>query len=454
MYYRQMRIKFLGAAGTVTGSSYVVTSGSGQSILIDLGMFQGLPEIDNLNHKKYEYDCSQLSAAILTHAHLDHCGRLPIVIKNGFDGDIWMTAPTADLTQLSLFDSAKIAKQDKKTALYDKELVEKTVRHFSLIDYGKTQEVGHFRFTFRDAGHILGSASVEIEDLHPDSEIKKIVFSGDLGNSPEDLVPPTEFIDSADAVVMESTYGNRLHPEEEPSDLIASEINEAEKNRGTLLIPAFSLERTQEILHRIRHLQEEGKITGKMPVYLDGPMAEKATAIYLSYPNLFNEHIKKEIHEGNPFDFAGMHIVSSHQESQMLQISKEPKVIIAGSGMMNGGRIVGHASRLLSLPSTRLLIVGYQAEETLGRELEEGAKEVTIDGVGLTVRASIADTQAMSSHADQSQLMDWLKHIKGVKKLFLTHGENDARKVLAEKVKQELKITDIELPNLNQEISF
>lgn len=449
-----MQIKFLGAAGTVTGSSYVLTSGSGQSILIDLGMFQGTDEINNLNFKKYEYDTSQLFAAILTHAHLDHCGRLPIILKGGFDGDIWMTAPTADLTELSLFDSAKIARQDKKNALYDKQLVEKTIRHFAITEYGKTQEIGHFRVTFRDAGHILGSASLEIEDLHPNSEIKKIVFSGDLGNSPEDLVPPTEFINSAEAVVMESTYGDRLHPDEEPSDILAAEINAAETSKGTLLIPAFSLERTQEILHRINHLQQEGQITGNMPVYLDGPMAEKATAIYLSYPNLFNQHIKKEILEGNPFDFAGMHIVSSHEESQHLQISSEPKVIIAGSGMMNGGRIVGHAARFLSLPTTRLLIVGFQGEETLGRELEEGAKEVTIDGVGITVRAQIAETKAMSSHADQNQLLDWLKHIKGVKKLFITHGENEPRKVLAEKVKQELKISDIELPNLNQEISF
>jgi metallo-beta-lactamase family protein len=449
-----MYIKFLGAAGTVTGSSYILTSGSGQSILIDLGMFQGTQEIDELNYKPYDYDLSKLLGAVLTHAHLDHCGRLPILSSHGFRGPIWMTDATADLTELSLLDSAKIAEKNSVHALYDTDLAIRTIDRFSVSPYHEPINIGDFVVTFHDAGHILGSASLEIEDTKADYEIKKIVFSGDLGNTPEDIVRATEYIESADAVVMESTYGNRLHPDEDPSDIIQSEINAIEKEQTTLLIPAFSMDRTQEILHRIKHLKDDGKIQANTSIYLDGPMAQKATAIYLGYPKMFNEHIQSEMGGGGPFDFPGLTVVRSHQESERLRNGYGPKVIIAGSGMMTGGRILGHASYFLPDSKNRLLIVGYQGEETLGREILEGAKLVKIDEVDVPVNASVNTTHAMSSHADQGQLLDWLKHISGVKKLFLTHGEDDARKVLAEKVKENLGISDITMPHLNEETTM
>lgn len=446
-----MQLKFLGAAGTVTGSSYVLTSSSGQSILIDLGMFQGTQEIDALNYEPYAYDCSKLSAAILTHAHLDHCGRLPILSSHGFRGSILMTPATADLTELSLLDSAKIAQQDNVHALYDTDLALRTINRFSLVEYHKPISVEDFTITFRDAGHILGSASLEIEDTRAQGEIKKIVFSGDLGNTPEDVVKSTEYFESADAVVMESTYGDRLHPDEDPSVALQAEINAVEENGATLLIPAFSLDRTQEIMHRILHLKKEGKVQGQTSVYLDGPMAQKATAIYLDYPELFNEHVRKE---KRPFEFPGLRVVRSHEESERLKNGFGPKVIIAGSGMMTGGRIVGHAAYFLPKAENRLFIVGYQGEDTLGKELQEGAQKVEIDGVEIPVNATVTSTHAMSSHADQGQLLDWLSYIKGVKKLFLTHGEDGPRKVLAEKVEQQLGIKDITMPQLNEEIAL
>jgi metallo-beta-lactamase family protein len=206
-----VKIKFLGAAGTVTGSSYVLTSGSGESILIDLGMFQGLPELEKSNYEPFNYDVSLLTSAVLTHAHLDHSGRLPILVSHGFKGNIWMTPPTSDLTEISLYDTAKIEKEDRRQVLFDHNLAVQTVLKFETVDYRIPKQIGDFTVTFRDAGHILGSASLEITDGNPDSEIKKIVFSGDLGNTPEDLEQETELIDSADAVVMESTYGDRLH---------------------------------------------------------------------------------------------------------------------------------------------------------------------------------------------------------------------------------------------------
>ncbi|CAN5198700.1 MBL fold metallo-hydrolase [soil metagenome] len=449
-----MKIKFLGAAGTVTGSSYVLTSGSGQSILIDLGMFQGLPEIDELNYKPFEYDCSLLSGAVLAHAHLDHCGRLPILIPRGFKGNIWMTPSTRDLTELSLLDSARIATNEKTKVLYDTDLAEKTLTHFKTVGYRTPFQIGDFRIFMRDAGHIVGSASLEIEDAQANSEIRKIVFSGDLGNSPEDLTQATEMISDADAVVMESTYGDRLHPDGDPIEMLQSEINAIEHLGGTLLIPAFALERTQELLHMIMHLKEDQKIKEETPIFLDSPMAEKATEVYMNYPEIFNTHIQNDLKRGSLFNFPGLEVIFRRPQSEALHRRQGPKVIIAGSGMMTGGRIVGHAARYLPLASSRLLIVGYQGEGTLGRDLMEGKKQVTIEGINIQVMAKVNVTHAMSSHADQQQLFEWLKHIKNVKKVFLTHGEDESRTVLAKKISDELRIRNIALPTLNQEISF
>lgn len=447
-----MKIKFLGAAGTVTGSSYELTSGSGRSILIDLGMFQGPDHIDRLNYESFDCDVRRLAGVVLTHAHLDHCGRLPILLSGGFTGSIWMTPATRDLTELSLLDSAKIAKEDDRKFLYDEDGAQKTIDRFVVVDYGKARDIGDFTITMRDAGHILGSAIVEIVDNHPDSDIQKIVFSGDLGNSPEDLLQETELIDSADAVVMESTYGDRLHPKEDPIDVLSDEIKKTEISGGTLLIPAFSLERTQELLHMIMHLKKTGTIMAQTPIYMDSPMGRRATMIYKHYPEDFNVHIKNDQKAGSVFDFPGLFVVGRNKESDAIHGESGPKVIIAGSGMMTGGRIIKHAIHYLPIPTTRLLIVGYQGEGTVGRQLLEGSKEIVIDTVTVRVMATVRDTQAMSSHADQGQLMRWLAHIKNVKKIVLTHGDDGPRLALSEKISGELGITDVTRPILHQEI--
>lgn len=447
-----MKIKFLGATGFVTGSSYVLTSSSGSSILIDLGMFQGSSETEKLNYISPDYDFSKLSAAVLTHAHLDHSGRLPILFSNGFRGNIWMTPPTRDLVEITLYDSAKIAKEDKSKALYDHNLAVQTVLKFETVDYRIPKQMGDFTVTFRDAGHILGSSSLEIIDNHPEREIKKIVFSGDLGNTPELLEKETEFIDTSDIVVMESTYGDRLHPDADPEESLLKEINIIENTKGTLLIPTFSLDRAQELLHMIMHLKKERKIKNETPVFLDSPMAEKATRVYVNYPQYFNYHVQNDLKIGSIFDFPGLTIIGHGRDSLSLHQNPGAKVIIAGSGMMNGGRIRSHALYYLPLESSRLLIVGYQAEGTLGREILDGAKSVNIDGINVSVKANVSDTQAMSSHADQMQLITWLKHIKNVKKVFLTHGEDSSRETLSKKISEELGIKDIVLPTLNQEI--
>ena len=447
-----MKIKFLGASGTVTGSSYVLTSGSGQSIVIDLGMFQG-PEIEHLNYEPYDFDCKTLIGTVLTHAHLDHCGRLPILLPRGFTAPIWMTPETADLTELSLLDSAKIAKIEHKQILYDKELVIRTIEQFKRVYYRIPFTIGDFTITFRDAGHIMGSAIVEVVDAHPDSAISKIVFSGDLGNSPEDLLNETEIIDQADCVVMESTYGDRLHPTSDPNVALQSEINAVEASGGTLLIPAFSLQRTQELLHMLMHLKKDGKIKAATPVFMDSPMGTTATRIYTNYPEDFNAHIQSELKAG-AFTFPGLTIVGKPKQSESIHSEAGAKVIIAGSGMMTGGRIMEHAVHYLPISSTRLLIVGYQGEGTLGRALLEGARDVVIDDIPVRVAAAVSDTQSMSSHADQGQLMHWLKPIKQVKKIFLTHGDDIPREELAKRITQELGITDVTRPSIHQEISI
>jgi metallo-beta-lactamase family protein len=452
-----MKIQFLGAAGTVTGSSYALTSDSGQSILIDLGMFQGVSDIERLNYEPYQFDCARLTGAVLTHAHLDHCGRLPILLPKGFSGNIWMTPATRELTSLSLFDTAKIAKQDNKSqnkpVLFDSNLVTKVIERFKTVEYHERFEIGDFAITMRDAGHILGSASLEIEDHSAKSEMRKIVFSGDLGNSPEDLLRPTELIDGADAVVMESTYGDRLHPSSDPSEIILSEIHaiESSEENATLLIPAFSLERTQELLHIIMHLKQSRRITANLPIFLDGPMGQKATDIYLQYPALFNAHLQEDLRVGDPFDFAGRKIVQGRAESEAISGQLKPKVIIAGSGMMTGGRIVSHTVHYLPMKSTRVLLVGFQGEGTLGRALMDGQRHVVIRGQEIFVQAAITSTQAMSSHADQGQLLTWLKHIKNVKKVFLTHGENGPRAALAKKIREETQSNEVVMPEINQE---
>lgn len=448
-----MKIKFLGASGTVTGSSYVLTSGSGQSILIDLGMFQGA-NIDHLNYEPFDTDAKSLLGVILTHAHLDHCGRLPILLSKQFKEKIYMTQETRELTELSLFDTAKIAREDNRKFLFDKELVEQTIKQFVTVSYRTPFTIGNFTITMRDAGHILGSASIEIVDTHPNSSVKKIVFSGDLGNSPEPLLMETEYIESADAVVMESTYGDRLHPDGDPSAAIQLEINSIEKSGGTLLIPAFALERTQELLHIMMHLKKEGKILGSTRIYLDSPMAKSATEIYAQHLSDLNSHIQKDLQSGHPFQFEGLTIVDSMKESSSIIDHLGSEVIIAGSGMMTGGRILGHAARFLPIASTRLLIVGWQGEGTLGRALLNGNKQIHIGHVNVPVRGTIHNIENMSSHADQSQLMRWLTNIKNVKKIFLTHGDDTPRQTLAQKITMELGVTDITLPLLHGESSF
>jgi len=358
-----------------------------------------------------------------------------------------MTKATRALVEIILNDAAHVAKiNNPKQPIYSSDEVSKTINMIEIINYDEDIVIGDFKATFKDAGHILGSSSIEITDMSTKNS-SKVVFSGDLGNTPQSIVKPTEYITTADYVVMESTYGNADHPQENPDEIIQNEINAVEKSGGTLLIPAFSIERTQELLHILNHLKKDGKVEAFTPVFLDSPMAINATQAYLDFKEFYNDEIRG--HKDIPFNFEGLVITDDVRDSKDIIKAPGPKVIIAGSGMMSGGRIMKHAETYLPLPTTRVLFVGYQAEETIGRKILEGAQNVVINKVQVHIRAHISEIKTLSSHADQSKLLVWLGHIKGVKKVFLTHGELPQQEALQEKIKDQLKITDIIIPNFD-----
>lgn len=441
-------LRFLGASGVVTGSSILLTGSSGDRILIDFGMFQGIKKIEEQNHFPLSFDPKSIGAVFLTHAHLDHCGRLPVLIKNGYSGKIYATKPTIDIAHISLLDSAKIAQNEKgDTPLYTREDVNKTYDRFEPVSYDKSFRAGEFTVMYHDAGHILGSSYIEIFDENSN----RIVFSGDLGNTPQDLIKPTSYISKADYVVMESTYGDRTHTREDVQSILQNEINIVEKDKAILLIPAFSIERTQEILHRIYHLKKDKKVDTNTPVFLDSPMAIAVTDVFKHYRNLYNQELLKD---ERPFDFPGLHLTKTVDESKTIEKVEGAKVIIAGSGMMSGGRILKHLKLYASNSSTRICIVGYQAVDTLGRKVEEKAKHVIIDNQSVSVNATVTKIESLSSHADQPKLLEWLKHISRVKRVFLVHGEDSAREILRDKIIKQLSIDDIKLPLKNEEYSL
>lgn len=444
-------ITICGAAGTVTGSCFMLTTSTDERILIDCGMYQGPHEVVVLNQHEFVFDPKTLTAVLLTHAHLDHCGRLPVLYRLGCTAPLYMTEPTLRLLEITLYDAAAIGQEDLgERALFTQADVDTVMQYVKLVELHTPFEVGKTHVKYIDAGHILGAASIIITDA-----TKTIAFSGDLGNAPQqDIVNISEPVEMADIVVMESTYGDRSHPaDEDASKILEDLINQSQKNGGTLLIPAFSIERTQDLLHKIDHLKKDKKIPVDFPVFLDSPMGMRTTRVYEDFISALSPEIQKHNLTDDPFDFPGLRFVHKSQESAHIRMTQMPKAIIAGSGMMSGGRVVGHAKILLKDSRTTLLITGYQGEGTLGRLLQEGATEVTIDNTVVPVSARIHSMHSLSAHADQPKLLHWLGVIRNVSTVILVHGEESSRTALSKKISETGDRSTL-MPKLDEILTF
>lgn len=445
---KKLYLTFYGGVGGVTGANFMLEkkpSGEddepGLKILVDCGMIQGSKFAENLNRSEFKYDPSSIDYLLVTHSHIDHIGRIPKLIRDGFKGVILSTPETKDLSRLMLEDSLKIleeeAREDGQLPLYEKKDVEKSLSLWNTLSYHKTYEMkGGFNIYFKDAGHILGSAIIEII-----YNGRKIAFTGDLGNSPSPLLKNTEAVSDADYLVMESVYGDRNHePKEKRKGLLKDFIRKTLEKKAILIIPAFSLERTQAILHEMNDIFENGSLPN-LPVFIDSPLASKVTEVYKKYAAYdFNETVKAEMATGDDvFNFPRLKFTVRAEDSFKIRNTANPKIIIAGSGMSHGGRIVQHEKNYLSDPNTILLLVGYQAVGSLGRQLEDGAKKVIIFGKEVNVKARIEKINGYSSHKDSDNLFSFAEEsMPKVKKIFVVMGEPKASLFLAQRLRDEL----------------
>jgi metallo-beta-lactamase family protein len=457
-----MKLTFYGGAGMVTGSNYLLESpstSSGQTtkILIDCGLFQGSSFCENLNFEKFPYKPEEIDAVLITHAHIDHTGRLPKLCKNGFRGKIFSVAPTKDFSEHLLIDSENLlnkeAERKNHPPLYTIDDINKTMEAWEGMKYHQKFRIKDFEIEFFDAGHILGSAFILIKDVKTG---KKIVFSGDIGNVATPIVKDTESLTEADYVLIESAYGNRLHEDlETRKDVLEDTIEEVIKAGGTLLIPAFAMERTQDLLYEINELVENDRIP-RVPVFIDSPLAIKLTAVYKKYsqnPDYFDSEALALIRKGDAiFDFPGLKLTLTTEQSKEINDIKGPKVIIAGSGMSQGGRILHHEMRYLPDPKSAILFIGYQAQGSLGRRILDGEKNVKIFGEDISVNCKVKSISGYSAHADQKKLMEWLRpQSRVLKKIFVVQGEEDQAKPLADKIRDEMAV-EAEAPSINESV--
>jgi metallo-beta-lactamase family protein len=444
MHNRLMqRIGFYGAAETVTGSRHLLEFGK-QKVLVDCGLFQGSRELRARNWEPFEFDPRELDAMILTHAHLDHVGMVPRLVAQGFSGPIYTTPATIGLSRISLPDSARLQEEDARQSnkhgsrhqpalpLYTEEQVYAALRQMKPISYHQwTPLGGGAGFEFIPAGHILGSAMALV--TFEDGE--RILMSGDLGRYNTPIIRDPEHVDRAEYLVIESTYGDRLHSHEPVLDKLAGILNEAWKNGSAVLVPSFAIGRTQELLYYLRKLQDE-KAIPRIPVFIDSPMAVSVTQIYRDAKEEFDQDMKVSVEEGHSeLEPEGVTFVRDAHDSKGLNSRGGPMMIIAGSGMANGGRILHHLLHHLSDPSTIVLFTGYQADGTLGRRLLEGEQHVRIMKAEVQVRAKIERLNALSAHADQGEILAWLDGFTAPpKRTFIVHGEPPAQEVLREKI--------------------
>lgn len=465
-----MNLTFLGAAGEVTGSCYLLEVGA-TKILIDGGMFQGGMSASLKNMRPLSLPPSQINAIVLTHAHLDHTGRLPKIVHDGFSGRIFCTPPTVAMSELVLKDAAHLQDEEVQrlnrrrciargtcklsTVLFDESDVVNTVKRFSIVPYNKVVTVAPgITARFVDAGHILGSGSVEII-CQDNGRERTIVFSGDVGSPGMPLLKDPTRLPKADVIVLESTYGDRDHrPLEQTKDELRTILRNAVADRGMVLIPAFAIGRTQSILVELAELRHEGAFPGNMPVIVDSPMAIAVTRLYETYRDLWDTDVCDILGKGcNPLRFPNLRMSQTADDSRKINSMTGPAVIIAGAGMCNGGRIVHHLRHNLGKPNTHVIIPGYQSVGTLGRRLVEGEKNLTIWGEKIDVKAHIHTVGGLSAHAGRSVLLAWPELMMATKPtIFLTHGEDGPRRALAQGLRDRYGV-EARMPMLGDRVS-
>jgi len=435
---KEVSIQFLGAAGTVTGSKTLI-SANGKKILIDCGLFQGLKQLREMNWQALPVDASEINAVILTHAHIDHTGYLPRLVKQGFNGPIYGSAPTCDITEVLLLDSAKIQEEDAERAnnkgyskhkpakpLYEVEDAKNTLPllHPQAEDVWKEISEG-IRFRLQNNAHILGATHVDLE-----VNGKRIIFSGDIGRIDDPMLDIPDRPEHADYLVIESTYGDRIHPHIDTEEQFRNILLEVSKRNGILIVPSFTVDRAQDFMYLFWKLEQKKDIPS-IPIYLDSPMGVDVSKVFNKYdrwhklgPKIFDEV------------FRNTKMVRSYRDTEKLAADKRPKIVIAGSGMMNGGRVLTYLKKHIGNPESTITIPAYQAEGTRGRRLHDGAHEIKIHGEYYTVRAHIEDVRTMSSHADQAQIISWLSGLENKpSRVFINHGEPKSSDALRLKVK-------------------
>lgn len=443
-----VRLKFLGAAQSVTGSKYLLEIDK-QKILIDCGLFQGQKELRLRNWASLPVEASSIHTVIITHAHIDHIGYLPRLVKDGFRGKIICTHATEDLMKIMLKDAAKLqeeeaefafkrgySKHSKPEPLFTEKDVEQVLPMVDSIRFHKEVRISnHLSARFFNAGHILGSAIVELA-LTSQKQEKKIVFSGDLGRYQDALMYAPESIEAADVLLVESTYGDRLNPVDQVENDLAQIINEAVAHNGVIVVPAFAVGRTQTLIFHFHQLMER-KLIPKLPVFIDSPMAINVTDLYERHS--YNHKIKVEHQNGqliSIFDSSHIHFCDTREKSKALNDLKGPAIIISASGMVTGGRVLHHLFHRLRNENDTVLFAGYQAEGSRGRRIQEGEPMVKIFGEEVPVKCHVKTINGLSAHADQSELLQWLGNFKeSPKHTFITHGEIESATVLADKLK-------------------
>ncbi|OGZ32551.1 MAG: hypothetical protein A3H02_00210 [Candidatus Niyogibacteria bacterium RIFCSPLOWO2_12_FULL_41_13] len=432
-----MKIHFYGASQEVTGSCFLLENKQAK-FLIDCGLWQCARLCERQNHDPFPFNPKEIEAVFVTHSHIDHIGRIPKLVKDGFQGKIYSTEPTRDLSKIMLEDSQSLMKREaeeqKIAPLYKMEDVKKALTLWKSAEYGEKIAFPDFEFRFLEAGHILGSAMVEV--LHGG---KKVVFTGDLGNKSSDLLKPPEKIQDANFLIADSLYGDSLHEGVSERKIKLERVIEDTMNKkGVLMIPAFSLERTQELLFEINNLIERGRVP-RFPAFIDSPLAIKALDVYKQHSRYFNLDVKSQMKIDDIFNFSGLTLTPSVEESKKINDVPSPKIILAGSGMSEGGRILFHEERYLSDPNSTLLIVSYQAVGSLGRRLKEGIKKIVIHGKIIDVRARIESISGFSAHADYNELFEFIEQAKdNLEKVFLIHSEPRASFFLAQLIRDNL----------------